>query len=49
MCSFTGCGAERGRAIDYGKGCNTGQEVIVRIRDRGADLFVEGEEGPVAT
>lgn len=24
-----------GRAIDYGKGCYTGQEVIVRIRDRG--------------
>ncbi len=24
------------RAIDYGKGCYTGQEVIVRIRDRGA-------------
>jgi folate-binding protein YgfZ len=23
------------RAIDYGKGCYTGQEVIVRIRDRG--------------
>lgn len=24
-----------GRAIDHGKGCYTGQEVIVRIRDRG--------------
>jgi len=23
------------RAIDYGKGCYTGQEVIIRIRDRG--------------
>jgi folate-binding protein YgfZ len=24
-----------GRAIDYGKGCYTGQETIIRIRDRG--------------
>jgi hypothetical protein len=23
------------RAVDYGKGCYTGQEVIVRLRDRG--------------
>jgi len=41
------------RAIDYGKGCYTGQEVIVRIRDRGhvnrsLRLLMLGDEPPPA-
>jgi len=42
------------RAIDVGKGCYTGQEVIIRIRDRGhvnrelRGLVFEGEEAPDA-
>lgn len=41
------------RAIDYGKGCYTGQEVIVRIRDRGhvnrsLRLLMLGEAPPPA-